>query len=75
MQKCILAAMTPSQAISALVEHGMPEASIAAAVGVSQPSINRIRREVMQPNYELGSALVALAKRQLRRRKPKGEAA
>ncbi|WP_189720954.1 hypothetical protein [Stenotrophomonas maltophilia] len=52
----------------------MTEQAIGSAVGVTQPTINRIRRDLMQPTYEVGKALVDLAaatERKAARRKPK----
>jgi len=52
----------------------MTEQAIGSAVGVTQPTINRIRRDLMQPTYEVGKALVDLAaatERKADRRKPK----
>ncbi|MBB1060394.1 helix-turn-helix domain-containing protein [Marilutibacter spongiae] len=40
----------------------MTEVAIAAAVGARQSTINRIANGHMKPNWELGQALVALAK-------------
>lgn len=53
--------MTPSNAIEALRSADLTETQIGAAVGASQSTINRIRRGKMQPNYDLGLALVSLA--------------
>lgn len=53
--------MTPSQAIAKLQSRGMTEATIAAAAKVGQPTINRIKRGTMRPNWELGDRLVKLA--------------
>jgi len=39
----------------------MTEQAIGSAVGVTQPTINRIRRGLMHPTYEVGKALVDLA--------------
>lgn len=52
--------MQPSEAIRSLLAQGMTEAVIAARVGATQPTINRIRRG-QQPSYPLGKALVELA--------------
>lgn len=56
--------MTPIQAIEALSARPMTEAAIAEAVGVRQPTINKIRKGVMRPNWELGDRLVQLAMEQ-----------
>lgn len=75
MQRCIIVDMNPSDAIETLMAGGMTERSIAAELNVNQATINRIRRQVVQPTYETGAALVALAKRKAgRRRKRSGEA-
>lgn len=61
--------MNPSDAIAALVAGGMTEQAIAVALNVNQTTINRIRRRVVTPSYETGTALVALAKRKAGRRR------
>lgn len=53
--------MTPANAIEALVKSGLTETAIGGKVGARQSTVNRIRRGRMQPNYELGKALVDLA--------------
>lgn len=53
--------MNPSQAITALLGRGMTESAIGQAVGVSQGTINKIKRGDMVPNWETGKALVDLA--------------
>lgn len=53
--------MTPSEAITSLIAHGMTEAGIGQAVGARQSTINRIKRGDMIPNWETGEALVTLA--------------
>lgn len=53
--------MDPSTAIEALRAAGLTEKAIGARVGVGQPTINRIRRGDMTPNYNLGKAIVDLA--------------
>ncbi|WP_312321282.1 hypothetical protein [Stenotrophomonas sp.] len=53
--------MNPSDAIETLMASGMTERSIAAELNVNQATINRIRRQVVQPTYETGKALVDLA--------------
>jgi hypothetical protein len=60
--------MNPSDAISALIARGETEASIASAVGSSQPTINRIRHG-QTPAYPLGRSLVELAKKTKPRKK------
>lgn len=53
--------MNPSLAIERLRAAGLTEQSIGSAVGARQSTINRIRRGLMQPTYEVGKALVDLA--------------
>lgn len=53
--------MTPAEAIECLRERGLTETAIAALAGTSQSSVNRIRRGVMAPGYDLGKKLVDLA--------------
>lgn len=55
--------MTPSEAVQILSASGLSEAAIATAAGTSQPSINRIKRGAVSPGYQVGKALVALAKK------------
>lgn len=53
--------MNPAQAITALLERAdWTEVRIAAAVGTTQPTVNRIKRGA-SPSYQVGTALVALA--------------
>lgn len=52
---------SPSEAVARLKSAGMTEAVIAARVGCSQPTINRIRHGRRTPTYELGRRLVDLA--------------
>lgn len=59
--------MNPSDAIETLMADGMTERAIAAALNVHQATINRIRRQKVQPTYETGKALVELAAKQARR--------
>lgn len=54
--------MRPSEAIEHLILAGLSETAIGSEVGANQSTINRIRRG-KSPRFELGSALVALAKR------------
>lgn len=64
--------MSPSTAIDRLRAAGLTEQAIGAAVGARQSTINRIRRQQMQPTYEVGKALVDLAEateRKARRRR------
>ena len=53
--------MTPIQAIDALHRAGMKDPAIADSIGVTQPTISKIKRGVMRPNWELGDRLVKLA--------------
>lgn len=55
--------MTPILAIELLRSKGMSDAQIAAELSVSQPTISKIKRGKMVPNWELGEQLVCLAKR------------
>lgn len=55
--------MTPADSINLLLEQKWTEARIAAAVGTSQPTINRIKKGV-SPRYAVGEALVRLAEEQ-----------
>ncbi|KAF1005447.1 MAG: hypothetical protein GAK28_03199 [Luteibacter sp.] len=52
--------MSPSDAIHLLLSQKWTEARIAAAVGTSQPTINRIKQGTA-PRYSLGEALIRLA--------------
>ena len=53
--------MSPSEAIAALVASGLTETAIALTAKTTQPTINKIRRGAMKPNYEVGKALVDMA--------------
>lgn len=53
--------MNPSSAVSELIRRGMTEQVIAAAVNVNQTTVNRIRRGVVNPTYQIGKALVDMA--------------
>lgn len=55
--------MTPQEAIRKLVDAGWTEASLAKAVGVSQPTIHRIKHGVQRrgASFETCSALIRLA--------------
>jgi transcriptional regulator with XRE-family HTH domain len=55
--------MTPKYAIETLIARGWTEAAIAESVGVSQPTINRIKGGVI-PAWDTGLALIDLAKRE-----------
>lgn len=52
--------MNPTQAIRELTSSGWTEAQLAAAVGVSQPTINRLKHSRRTTSYDIGAALVAL---------------
>lgn len=54
--------MQPSDAINALILAGWTEALIAAEVGTSQATINRIKHG-SRPAYDTGRALIDLADR------------
>jgi len=58
--------MTPKTAIETLRSLGWTDHRIAVAVDVMQSTIWRLRK-TGQPNYETGSKLVALAKREARK--------
>lgn len=53
--------MTPSEAVLALIAASWTEPQIAAAVGTTQPTINRIRNVKSDPAWPLGQKLVDLA--------------
>jgi len=55
--------MNPTHAIEQLRAARLTEKAIALRVGVTQPTINRIRHGVMQPSWETGEALIRLAKK------------
>lgn len=55
--------MDPSSAVTKLMSSGMSEQGIAAALNVNQSTVNRIRRGVVAPSYEVGKALVDMAER------------
>ena len=56
--------MNWKQIISDIIDSGLSEQEIAAIVGTTQPTINRIKTGVVnQPKYEMGVALVALHKK------------
>lgn len=61
MQRCIIDVMNPSSAITKLMDSGMTEQAIAAAIKVNQTTVNRIRRGVVTPSYDVGKALVDMA--------------
>lgn len=67
--------MTPSRAIEVLISSGMTETAIGLKVGARQSTVNRIRNGRMQPNYDLGKALVDLATRRRKKSKPEEAAA
>jgi transcriptional regulator with XRE-family HTH domain len=53
--------MSPQEAVETLIARGWTEAAIADAVGVTQPTINRIKGGAV-PAYDTGLAIVNLAK-------------
>jgi len=53
--------MDPSSAVTKLMASGMTEQVIAAALNVNQSTVNRIRRRVVAPSYDIGKALVDMA--------------
>jgi len=53
--------MNPSIAVTKLIDSGMSEHAIAVSINVNQTTINRIRREVVTPSYDVGKALVDMA--------------
>lgn len=52
---------TPKEAVETLLERGWTEAAIAEEVGVTQPTINRIKTGTI-PGWDVGRAIVDLAK-------------
>jgi hypothetical protein len=58
--------MKPADAIQALLDAGLTESAIGDLVGASQSTVNRVRHGRVRPNYELGTALIALAQQQAR---------
>lgn len=48
------------QSINELIKYGYSEAQIAAAVGVSQASINRIKAAKQRPGYTIGVAIIRM---------------
>lgn len=62
--------MDPSSAVTQLLRSGMTEQVIAAAINVNQSTVNRIRRRVVAPSYEVGKALVDMAETLPTGRKP-----
>ncbi|MTI73329.1 MAG: helix-turn-helix domain-containing protein [Stenotrophomonas sp.] len=53
--------MNPQDAALILTEAGWSEQRIAAEVGASQPTINRIKSGRQRASYAVGAALVELA--------------
>lgn len=62
--------MDPSSAVTQLMRSGMTEQVIAASINVNQSTVNRIRRRVVEPSYEVGKALVDMASTLPATRKP-----
>lgn len=59
----------PRACVEKLIADGMTESEIAAAAGVSQPTINRIKTgKHKSTNFETGAALVRLARKRSSRR-------
>lgn len=58
-----MGAMTPSAAIQHLQATGLTESAIAAKVHTRQSTINKIKRGVTAPSWQLGAALIELAER------------
>lgn len=55
--------MTPKEAAAKLYEARLTDSVIAARVGSTQSTINKIRRGLLVPTYPVGKALVDLARR------------
>lgn len=55
--------MTPAAAIQHLQAAGLTESAIAAKVDARQSTINKIKRGVTAPSWQLGAALIELAER------------
>lgn len=53
--------MSPQEAVEILIARGWTEAAIAEAIGVTQPTVNRIKTG-SKPSWEVGAAVIALAK-------------
>jgi hypothetical protein len=60
--------MTPKYAVESLLARGWTESSIATAVGVTQPTVNRIKNGVV-PAWDTGECLIALAKSERKKRR------
>lgn len=60
--------MTPKYAVETLAARGWTEAAIADAVGVSQPTINRIKNGII-PAWDTGHKVVGLAKAERAKRR------
>ena len=60
--------MTPKTAIDTLRSVGWKDHEIATEVGATQSTIWRLRQGGAQPNYDLGLSLVALAKKEARKK-------
>jgi len=60
--------MTPKYAVETLIARGWTEAAIAEAIGVSQPTVHRVKNGII-PAWDTGSALVELAKNEKAKRR------
>lgn len=56
--------MSPAQAIDSLRALGWSDHKIATAADTTTPTIWRIRTSSSGPSYDLGAALIAVAKRE-----------
>lgn len=59
--------MTPQEAATKLAELKWSDPRIAKAVGSSQPTIYRIRHGQREAKHATGEALIALAKKEIRK--------
>jgi transcriptional regulator with XRE-family HTH domain len=55
--------MNPQDAVKALIASGWTEQRIAAEAGTSQPTINRIKNGRHRASFDVGQALITLARR------------
>jgi len=56
--------------IQELLDSGMTETALAKALNCSQPTINRFKRGLTQPSYDVGVKIKEMHAR-MKRRKPK----